>query len=586
MSRSKQSSFKNNSSYNRHFNQRGVQGQQSKAAEHHENRSKEVQKCFKCNKPGHIQRYCRSTLNSQRGFSRNSYGSHARRTAENVVVNDAEKNSFNVNVMATTKEVQEEDEAETEEIKWLLDSGCSDHIITSDKYFCKSVKLKNPVSIKVGDGFGLESDRIGTINVYFSVENQLIETEIKNVYYVKNMNQNLLSVSSIVKQNNSIVFKNNYANIYNCNEKVIAIAVLKNKLFELIGKVVNKDNVANSYVSYTEMSKKEKWHRILGHTNFQDLKCLCKSQLLNGLPTQIEDEFLKCEICIKNKTVFRNRHRTQSEKYALKESKNFETPMEVNLKIEPSENVEENLKYRNLIGALLYIANRTRPDISYSVNYLSRYQNKYSDTHYKYALRILKYLYGTRTIKLIYNSESEEVMDAYVDADWAADTVDRKSTTGILIRIFGNTILWKSQKQKIVSRASTHAEYYALANCVEEIRASTHAEYYALANCVEEIIPIQGILEELGITFNSPVKVYQGNSGAITLGKNGKFSKNSKHIDVSYHFVHDYERKKLIDVQKIHTNDQVADILTKSLGKIRFQKFRILLGLRSDAFLC
>ncbi|KAK9731590.1 hypothetical protein QE152_g13543 [Popillia japonica] len=79
---------------------------------------------------------------------------------------------------------------------------------------------------------------------------------------------------------------------------------------------------------------------------------------------------------------------------------------------------------------------------------------------------------------------------------------------------------------------------------------------------------------------------YEDNSGAITLAKNGKFSKNSKHIDVSYHFVHDYERKKLIDVQKIHTNDQVADILTKSLGKIKFQKFRILLGLRSDAFLC
>ncbi|KAK9679200.1 hypothetical protein QE152_g40211 [Popillia japonica] len=171
---------------------------------------------------------------------------------------------------------------------------------------------------------------------------------------------------------------------------------------------------------------------------------------------------------------------------------------------------------------------------------------------------------STKGLKLM----EKEVMDAYVDADWAADTVDRKSTTGILIRIFGNTILWKSQKQKIVSRASTHAEYYAL------------------ANCVEEIIPIQGILEELGITLSSPVKVYEDNSGAITLAKNGKFSKNSKHIDVSYHFVHDYERKKLIDVQKIHTNDQVADILTKSLGKIKFQKFRILLGLRSDAFLC
>lgn len=52
-------------------------------------------------------------------------------------------------------------------------------------------------------------------------------------------------------------------------------------------------------------------------------------------------------------------------------------------------------------------------------------------------------------------------MDPYVDADWAADTTDRKSTAGILVRVFGNPILWKSRKQKVVSRGSTHAEYYA-----------------------------------------------------------------------------------------------------------------------------
>ena len=75
--------------------------------------------------------------------------------------------------------------------------------------------------------------------------------------------------------------------------------------------------------------------------------------------------------------------------------------MESNLKIEKAEIGESDIKYRNLICALLYISSSTRPDISYSINYLSRYQNSY-ETHWKYALRILKYLYLTEDLKISY----------------------------------------------------------------------------------------------------------------------------------------------------------------------------------------
>ena len=87
-------------------------------------------------------------------------------------------------------------------------------------------------------------------------------------------------------------------------------------------------------------------------------------------------------------------------KYQIEEAKLYETPMEQNLKLEPAEELNKSLKYRNLIGALLYISSGTRLDISYSVNYLSRFQNCYDETHYKYALRILKYLYLTKSLKL------------------------------------------------------------------------------------------------------------------------------------------------------------------------------------------
>lgn len=250
-------------------------------------------------------------------------------------------------------------------------------------------------------------------------------------------------------------------------------------------------------------------------------------------------------------------------KYNITDCRKTETPMEINLKLDLATKLNEKLKYRNLIGALSYIANGTRPDISYAVNFLSRFQNGYDETHFKYALRVLKYLYSTKSLKLTYDKQldHDNIMDAYVDADWAADIIDRKSTSGLIIRFFGNVIFWKSQKQKIVSRASTHAEYYAL------------------ASCVEELIPINGVLEEIGINLEKAINIYEDNSGAIALAKNGKFCKNSKHIDISYHFVHDFEKKNFINVTKISTDNQLADVLTNSLRKVKFQNFRNLMGI-------
>lgn len=145
--------------------------------------------------------------------------------------------------------------------------------------------------------------------------------------------------------------------------------------------------------------------------------------------------------------------------------------MEQNLKLEYAEEQNENIKFRNLIGALLYISTGTRADISYAVNYLSRFQNKYDETHYKYALRILKYLYLTKDLKLtFYGDNNENILDCYVDADWAGDVTDRKSTTGYIIRLFGNVVYWKSRKQNSVTKSSTSAEYVALSECVSEIK--------------------------------------------------------------------------------------------------------------------
>ncbi|CAD7078080.1 unnamed protein product [Hermetia illucens] len=249
-------------------------------------------------------------------------------------------------------------------------------------------------------------------------------------------------------------------------------------------------------------------------------------------------------------------------KYGLENSKLYNTPMEVNLKIEKSEVCEQNIKYRNLIGALLYISSATRPDISFAVNYLSRFQNCYNETHFKYALRILKYLYKTKDLSLTFKGgNNTKTIYCYVDADWAGDNVDRKSTTGYVIRLFGNIIYWKSKKQKSVTKASTFAEYVALSEAVSEIKF------------------VRELLKIFEIECTKPINIYEDNSGAINIAKYGNFTKNSKHVEVHYHYVHEMVKENIINIVKVESNNNVADIFTKSLCKDKFEKFRSMLNL-------
>jgi len=146
-----------------------------------------------------------------------------------------------------------------------------------------------------------------------------------------------------------------------------------------------------------------------------------------------------------------------------------------------------------------------------------------------------------------------------VDADWAGDVIDKKSTTGFIIRMFGNVIFWKIKKQNTITKSSTSAEYVALSEAVSEINV------------------IRGILKSFNINLREPTKVYEDNTGALIKAKNGNFTKNSKHIEVQYHYVNENYLSKTIDIIKIETENNVGDILTKALDKQKLIKFRKML---------
>ncbi|KAK9873393.1 hypothetical protein WA026_022456 [Henosepilachna vigintioctopunctata] len=248
-------------------------------------------------------------------------------------------------------------------------------------------------------------------------------------------------------------------------------------------------------------------------------------------------------------------------KFKMTECKGMKTPLDTSLDFNKvDENIcDPNIPYQNLIGGLMYLAILTRPDIAFSVSFLSQYNNKYTNVHWQSAKRILRYLKQTKKLKLKYFKNDID-LQGFADADWANDKNDRRSYTGFVFRLSGGAISWQSTKQKTVALSSTEAEYMAL------------------SEAAKEAIYLKNLLFEL-FHFKDKIVVFNDNQAAQKLSANQSNHCRTKHIDVRHHFIRDCVDQKLIDVQYISTNEMVADILTKGLTNVKNSYFCSKLGL-------
>lgn len=212
-----------------------------------------------------------------------------------------------------------------------------------------------------------------------------------------------------------------------------------------------------------------------------------------------------------------------------------------------------NFPYRECVGGLLYLSTRTRPDIAEAVNKASRKIENPSQTDVIAVKKILRYLAGTRDKGIKYlKGGNINMLNAYCDSDYANDVTTRRSTTGFVIMFSNGPISWCSKRQPIVTLSSTEAEYIAAADCCKET--------LYLKSLLCELLHCK-----INITLNID------NQSSIQLIKTGSFNKRSKHIDVRYYFIHEHFIKGNIIVNYCPTDQQVADIFTKPLGKVKFE---------------
>lgn len=254
-----------------------------------------------------------------------------------------------------------------------------------------------------------------------------------------------------------------------------------------------------------------------------------------------------------------------AEDYGLLDAKPAATPMETGfLTASPEDTVElkNNSLYRKVMGSLLYIATVSRPDIAVAFGFLCRRVEKPSQYDWNAAKRVIRYLMSTSEAKLRLSSAKDDKLIIYVDADWAGDKVDRKSTSGYVF-LFGRAVIaWCSRKQTSVAISSTEAEYIA-------------ASFAS-----RELLWLRQLFKDMGIPLREPITMYEDNQGCIKL-ISGSGSARSKHIDVCYHQIRDLLEKGLIKVYYCLSEEMLADILTKPLAREEFMELAKLLGMSS-----
>ena len=157
--------------------------------------------------------------------------------------------------------------------------------------------------------------------------------------------------------------------------------------------------------------------------------------------------------------------RSVLKRFGMENSNPAPTPLVMGKRLCKEQSPREGQKpldvpYAQAIGSLMYAMLCTRPDIVYAVSLVSRYQSNPGPAHWEAVKRIMKYIRGTLTHRLVYQADSLELL-GYSDADFGGDKDDGKSTSGHLFIFGGGAVSWSSKKQGCVARYTQEAEYIA-----------------------------------------------------------------------------------------------------------------------------
>ncbi|KAJ0881424.1 putative RNA-directed DNA polymerase [Helianthus annuus] len=302
-----------------------------------------------------------------------------------------------------------------------------------------------------------------------------------------------------------------------------------------------------------------------------EMKDLGKTKFCLGL----QIEHLKGGILVHQETYIEK----LLKRFYMEKSHPLSTPMVVRpLDVEkdpfrPPKDGEEILgpevPYLSAIGALMFLASHTRPDISFSLNLLARYSSCPTKRHWNGVKQIFRYLQGTKDMGLYFTNQSKTGLVGFADAGYLSDPHTGRSQTGYLFTSGGTAISWRSVKQTITATSSNHAEILAI--------------HEASRECIWLRTVMQHIRGSCGISSGDegPTILHEDNAACIAQLKEGYIKGDrTKHILPKFFFTHDLQKNGDIIVQQIRSSENLADLFTKSLPTSTFKKLVHGIGMR------
>lgn len=236
------------------------------------------------------------------------------------------------------------------------------------------------------------------------------------------------------------------------------------------------------------------------------------------------------------------------EEYKMEEAKGCSSPQIRRTPRDGEDKPFDNYQYRRLIRYLLYIANNSRPDLSFIVSKLSKYCSNPTYGNWIDAKNVLRYLKQTCDAKLTYEKTNNPII-TYVDADWGNEE-DGKSIGGYVILLANGPIIWTSRKQELIATSTSEAEYIAMFEVCKEMAW------------------LREFFEEIGQSkyLPRPTIIYEDNQCAIQLSNKMGITERTKHIRLRYHKIREFVKNKEVEFKYISSSENCADILTKVLS--------------------
>lgn len=257
------------------------------------------------------------------------------------------------------------------------------------------------------------------------------------------------------------------------------------------------------------------------------------------------------------------------ETFGMTDARPASSPLDPGSKYEKGDSrnpPREDLKfrYRQAVGALLYLAGGTRPDIAFATAYMSQFNEHPTEQHWSGIKHILRYIKGTKSYALVFR-KAGTCVQAFCDADWASDRTDRKSFSGYVFTLAGAAISWSSRKQRCTALSTVEAEYVAM------------------CQAAKEALWLQQFLGELSASefAQKPQVLKVDNQGAIALAKNQVTSERSKHIDLKYFFLRENIEEGRLQLKYVESSTNSADLFTKPLNGKKTHAYCECLGVKS-----